>query len=175
MEVKLKTSEKKKNTKNIMLTITVPLVFTAAAIGVIYSPGTYGNQLTQSTAVPATITGDSGCSRSIHYKDISRATIFTTQFFANWTFPWNTGNPVTHYSPVFRAANANWNLLGWIHLGQPQWANTNTNTWVAYGKGQYLLGIRYLSITQDIYNEVSTGPGSYASALTSGGYGSARS
>lgn len=162
---------KKKSTKNIILAIVGVLVLTATAMMVIYSPGTFGANPAGNIVAPATDTGGSWYEVTGFYKDIYGITILRTEFNASWTFSWNNGSLVNHYTPLWQATQVNWAFIAWFNLNPPNWVETAPNTWMAYGNGQYHVGFWYFSATQNFYSKVNVGPNSYGSATGSAGFG----
>lgn len=162
----------KKQKKNLFWTTVGILVFTAIAMVVIYSSGTFGANPAKNNVAPAIDTGSSWYEITWWAKALfGTVTVLTTEFNASWTFSWNNGNLVNHYTPLWQVTKANWDILAWVNLDPPNWAETAPNTWLAYGNGEYHIGIWYLSITQNFYSKVNVDPNSYGYATGSAGFG----
>jgi hypothetical protein len=103
--------------------------------------------------------------------DIFHQFLFKTTFLANWTYSISNGNYVSGYSPYWSYSKNAYDIVAWIHMDKPAWANQGNDKWMAYGDGQYHIGLWYFSITQGFYSKVVVNPNSYGCSTFSAGNG----
>ncbi len=105
------------------------------------------------------------------YRDLFGWAIFTTNFEANWTYSWSNGSWIHGYAIYWKVTKVAWDVVAWIHMENPKWANTAPNTYVGYSNGQYHIGIWYISTTQGFHSQEKVPPNSWGSGYFSSGMG----
>jgi len=110
----------------------------------------------------------------VTFCDIFHQKVLTTNFEANWTYSPDNGSLIHEYSIYWESAKTWWDLISWVHIDSPAWANPSSNCYVAYGNGQYHVGVWYISITEDFHSQEKVLPNSYGCGQGSSGNGNSK-
>ncbi len=115
-----------------------------------------------------------GCGHNggyVTFEDILHQYLFKTHFSAYWKYSCLNGSSVKEYSPSWSFNKNGWDLVAWIHMDKAQWAHKKSGDWMAYGDGEYHVGIWYISTTQSFYSSVTVEPNSYGGSTFNSGSG----
>ena len=167
-----------KITKSKKIFFTIAAVLFSLAIGTM---SLHYSILANGDNVPSLIKGGGGGSTLFAssglwestFVDSIGLTLFTARFEANWTFSVYNGSWVHGYPIWWHVTKVWWSVVSWIQVSTPTWINTGPNAYVGLVKGEYHIGISWLSSSQGFYAKWIVPANSYGTGTYSTGLGQA--